>query len=448
MPHTIRSTVQYAADRAIIDAPKPECDAAMLYVPTHPDDRTAASDAPVVQWLDRILADARLRRASDLHFERSARGWRLRLRIDGVLHDVPSPPLHLRDALLARVKTLAGLDIAEHRRPQDGRLVLPLGPAREEAFRVSTLPTIHGEKLVLRRLDVLPPTSDIGLLGLTADQVATVTAALSASHGMIVLTGPTGSGKSLTLFSMLQTLLHDGINICTVEDPVEIRLPGANQVSIRDKAGLDFPTVLRALLRQDPDVIMIGEIRDTRTADIAVQAAQTGHLVLSTLHTNDAPSTIARLEDLGVAPYRIVDTVRLVAAQRLLRRLCGICRRPDPRHEQEWVAGNNRECKDCNGIGYRGRIGAFQLMQLSDSLRAHIAAAHRHPHRYVDVPAPHAGHGGRDIRDVLHALPTLHDAALAHVAAGHTTRDEMRRVLGPCAAHLPPSRVAPIPEIG
>lgn len=384
----------------------------MPHVENPLDPRAAAGDAPVVQWLDRILADARQRRASDLHFERSARGWRLRLRIDGVLHDVASPPIHLRDALLARIKTLAGLDIAEHRRPQDGRLALPRGPASEEAFRVSTLPTIYGEKLVLRRLEALPPSQGLAQLGLSPRQCATITAALSASHGMIILTGPTGSGKSLTLFSMLQTLMHDGINICTVEDPVEIRLPGANQVSIRDKAGLDFATVLRALLRQDPDVIMIGEIRDAQTADIAIQAAQTGHRVLSTLHTNDAPSTVARLRDLGIASYRIADTLRLVAAQRLLRRLCLACRRADSRHVGEWLAGADRACAQCGGLGYRGRIAAFQLLSIDEALRAQPGCAD------ADADA---------------ALPTLHDAASAHIAAGLTSREEVRRVLGPGA---------------
>ncbi|WP_347555003.1 GspE/PulE family protein [Robbsia sp. KACC 23696] len=382
----------------------------MPRVDTHQDPRTAAGEAPVVHWLDRILADARARRASDLHFERSARGWRLRLRIDGVLHDVPSPPLHLRDALLARIKTLAGLDIAEHRRPQDGRLAVPRGPAIEDAFRVSTLPTIHGEKLVLRRLESLPPSEGLAQLGLAPAQVDLITTALSTSHGMIVLTGPTGSGKSLTLFSMLQTLQHDGINICTVEDPVEIRLPGANQVSIRDKTGLDFATVLRALLRQDPDVIMIGEIRDAQTADIAIQAAQTGHRVLSTLHTNDAPSTVTRLRDLGIAPYRIADTLQLVAAQRLLRRLCPACRRADPHNTGEWRAGEDRGCTSCGGIGFRGRIAAFQLMTARDL---------------------HTSHTDRDASETAPPLPTLHDAAFAHVANGLTTREEMRRVLGP-----------------
>jgi len=284
---------------------------------------------------------------------------------------------------------------------------LPRGPAIEEAFRVSTLPTIYGEKLVLRRLESLPPSQGLPQLGLSPRQCATITTALSASHGMIILTGPTGSGKSLTLFSMLQTLMHDGINICTVEDPVEIRLPGANQVSIRDKAGLDFATVLRALLRQDPDVIMIGEIRDAQTADIAIQAAQTGHRVLSTLHTNDAPSTVARLRDLGIAPYRITDTLRLVAAQRLLRRLCLACRRTDPRHVGEWQAGEDGTCTQCRGLGYRGRIAAFQLLSIDEALRAQ----------------PGSG--------TVAGLPTLHDAAGDHIAAGLTSREEVRRVLGP-----------------
>lgn len=370
-------------------------------------------DGPAVRLLNQILLDAAARNASDLHFERGQHDSRIRLRIDGVLHLGEAPPSHLRDALLARIKALSGLDVAEHRIPQDGRLSVRLRPGCSEDFRVSTLPTVHGEKVVLRRLDTLPDKLDIAQIGLSAAQQPIVREALDAPHGLLLVTGPTGSGKSLSLFCFMQSINHPSINICTVEDPVELRLPGINQVNVRDKAGLGFASVLRAFLRQDPDVLMIGEIRDTETADIAVKAAQTGHRVLSTLHTNDAPSAIVRLRDIGVAPYKLASGLRLVTAQRLVRKLCPICRIADPSIPERWHPAG---CPACHGIGYRGRLGIHQLMHISDNLRDRIIAG-----------ASTTELTAQAMRD---GMGTLLDAAMPYVRNGETSLNEAQQVAG------------------
>jgi type IV pilus assembly protein PilB len=289
-----------------------------------------ADDAPAVRLLADALGQASELEASDIHVEPGEHGWRIRLRIDGVLHEAARPPAHLRDAFITRVKVLARLDIAERRVPQDGRLRLALAPGKVEDYRVSSLPTLFGEKLVLRRLDTLPADLSLDTLGFDAGQCALVEDAIRVPHGLVLVTGPTGSGKTLSLYCFLHMLNAESRNICSVEDPAEIQLPNINQVNVREKAGLTFAVALRAFLRQDPDVIMVGEIRDAETADVAFKAAQTGHLVLSTLHTNDAPGAIARLIDIGVAPgNRRLDALRGRRLQGLPQyRLPGARRRP------------------------------------------------------------------------------------------------------------------------
>ena len=279
-------------------------------------------DAPAVRYLQKILLDAIRLGASDLHLEPFEHGSRLRFRIDGALRDIAEPPLNLRDKLASRIKVLAQLDIAEKRVPQDGRMKLTLSKSHAVQFRVSTLPTLFGEKVVMRVLDASQAKLDLSALGYTSAQERVLSNAIARPHGMVLMTGPTGSGKTVSMYSCLQRLNLPGVNISTIEDPVEIPLPGINQVNLNERAGLNFPTALRAFLRQDPDIMMVGEIRDLETADIAIKAAQTGHLVLSTLHTNDAPATLTRLLNMGVPAFNIASSVILITAQRLVRRLC------------------------------------------------------------------------------------------------------------------------------
>jgi type IV pilus assembly protein PilB len=380
-------------------------------------------NAPAVRLLTDTLREARRRNASDLHIEPAENGWRVRLRIDGVLHEISPPPAHLRDAFITRVKVLAGMDIAERRVPQDGRLRIATSPGRLEDYRVNSLPTLFGEKLVLRRLDALPADLSLDLLGLDAQQRDAVDAAIRAPHGLVLVTGPTGSGKTLSLYCFLNLLNSEARNLCSVEDPAEIQLAGINQVSVREKAGLTFAVALRAFLRQDPDVIMVGEIRDEETADVAVKAAQTGHLVLSTLHTNDAPAAVARLIDIGVAPYNLAAALRMVTAQRLVRRLCAACRAPAPHSAAalraagvaddqlgDWQPYAATGCAACHGIGYRGRVGVHQVMPVSDAMRDLIVA------RAGSHELARQAHGER--------VGTLRAAALALVRDGTTSLAE------------------------
>ncbi|PQV48791.1 GspE/PulE family protein [Paraburkholderia sp. BL21I4N1] len=379
--------------------------------------------APAVRLLTETLQEATRRNASDLHIEPSEHAWRVRLRIDGVLHETSQPPAHLRDAFITRVKVLARMDIAERRVPQDGRLRIATSPGRTEDYRVNSLPTLFGEKLVLRRLDALPADLSLDSLGLDPRQRATVDAAIRAPHGLMLVTGPTGSGKTLSLYCFLQLLNDASRNLCSVEDPAEIQLAGINQVSVREKAGLTFAVALRAFLRQDPDVIMVGEIRDEETADVAVKAAQTGHLVLSTLHTNDAPAAIARLIDIGVEPYNLAAALRMVTAQRLMRRLCAACRTPAPHSAAAlravgfadvqldgWQPYTAAGCAKCHGIGYRGRIGVHQVMPVSEPMRELIVA----------------GAGTHELARLAQSeqVTTLRDAALARVRDGTTSLAE------------------------
>ncbi len=285
-------------------------------------------DAPVVRFLHKMLMDAFNMRASDLHFEPYEHTYRIRFRVDGELREIASPPVAIKDKLASRIKVISRLDISEKRLPQDGRMKLKVGADRVIDFRVSTLPTLFGEKLVIRILD--PSSAQVGIdaLGYEADEKARLLNAISRPYGMVLVTGPTGSGKTVSLYTCLNLLNKPGVNISTAEDPSEINLPGVNQVNVNEKAGLTFAAALRSFLRQDPDIIMVGEIRDLETADIAIKAAQTGHLVMSTLHTNDAPSTLTRLRNMGIAPFNIASSVLLITAQRLARRLCVNCKLP------------------------------------------------------------------------------------------------------------------------
>jgi len=334
-----------------------------------PDTAVADDDVPVVRLLHKLLADAVGMGASDLHFEPFEHLFRVRLRLDGVLHELAPPPLSLRDKLATRLKILARLDIAEKRLPQDGKMRLALG-TRTVDFRVSTLPTQFGEKIVLRILDTAQAALSISDLGYEPAQQEALLQAISKPHGLVLMTGPTGSGKTVSLYACLQRLNQPGVNIATAEDPVEINLPGINQVSINERAGLDFALALRAFLRQDPDVLMVGEIRDLETADIAVKASQTGHLVLSTLHTNDAPATLTRLLNMGVPAYNIAASVSLIVAQRLVRKLCR-CRRPAGGTPATFVPHG---CPACNQTGFRGRTGIYQVMPVSAAMQSLILA--------------------------------------------------------------------------
>lgn len=344
---------------------------------------TDADDAPAVRYLQKILLDAIQCGASDLHLEPFEQDCRLRYRVDGQLRDMPQPPPEMRDKLASRIKILARLDIAEKRLPQDGRMKLALSKTHEIQFRVSTLPTLFGEKIVLRVLDASQTRLDLSALGYEAGPEALLRQAIQRPHGMLLMTGPTGSGKTVSLYSCLHLLNRPAVNISTIEDPVEIPLPGINQVNVNERAGLSFTTALRAFLRQDPDIMMVGEIRDLETADIAVKAAQTGHLVFSTLHTNDAPATLTRLLNMGVAPFNLASSMLMITAQRLVRRLCSNCKkvqnlsaatlRAAGLGEQElsgqWQAFQASGCQHCGGRGYRGRTGIYQVMPISSTMQ-------------------------------------------------------------------------------
>jgi type IV pilus assembly protein PilB len=345
-------------------------------------DATGGDDAPVVKFVNKILVDAIKRGASDIHFEPFETQYRVRLRMDGMLRAVASPPMKLASRIASRLKVMSGLDIAERRVPQDGRIKLNLSKNRAVDFRVSTLPTLFGEKIVLRILDGSAAKLGIDALGYEDDQKQLYLEAIHKPYGMVLVTGPTGSGKTVSLYTALNILNTPERNISTVEDPVEIRVEGINQVQQNVKRGMTFSAALRSFLRQDPDVIMVGEIRDLETAEIAIKAAQTGHMVLSTLHTNDAPQTIARLMNMGIAPYNITSSVTLVIAQRLARRLCNHCKRPAQLPEHALLAaGFTKEeigagltvyeavgCDQCNE-GYKGRVGIYQVMPMLEEIQ-------------------------------------------------------------------------------
>ncbi len=340
-------------------------------------------DAPVVRFLQKMLVDAINMRASDLHFEPFENFYRIRFRVDGELREIAQPPVAIKEKLASRIKVISRLDIAERRVPQDGRMKLRFGPEKSIDFRISTLPTIHGEKIVIRILDSSLAKMGIESLGYEPDEKERVMRAIRRPYGMVLVTGPTGSGKTVSLYSYLNLLNQPGVNISTAEDPAEINLPGVNQVNVNEKAGLNFATALRAFLRQDPDIIMVGEIRDLETADISIKAAQTGHMVFSTLHTNDAPTTLTRLMNMGVPAFNIASSVILITAQRLARKLCPQCKSPmdipsaalleagfkDADLDGSWKPYKPGKCSACNGSGYKGRLGIYQAMPISDEIQ-------------------------------------------------------------------------------
>jgi type IV pilus assembly protein PilB len=339
-------------------------------------------DAPVVRFLHKMLLDAFSMRASDLHFEPYEHSYRVRFRIDGELREIASPPIAIKDKLASRIKVISRMDISEKRVPQDGRMKLKVGPDRVIDFRVSTLPTLFGEKIVIRILDPSSAKLGIDALGYEPEEKARLLKAIARPYGMILVTGPTGSGKTVSLYTCLNLLNQPGVNIATAEDPSEINLPGVNQVNVNEKAGLTFAVALKSFLRQDPDIIMVGEIRDLETADISIKAAQTGHLVLSTLHTNDAPATLTRMRNMGIAAFNIASSVILITAQRLARRLCANCKAlvEIPRTtlvdagfkeadlDGGWKPYKAVGCSACNN-GYKGRVGIYQVMPISEEIQ-------------------------------------------------------------------------------
>ena len=339
-------------------------------------------DAPVVKFLQKMLLDAFSMRASDLHFEPFEHTYRVRFRVDGELREIASPPVSIKEKLAARIKVISKLDISEKRVPQDGKMKLKIGPDRVIDFRVSTLPTMYGEKIVIRILDPSSAKLGIDALGYEPEEKARLLEAIARPYGMVLVTGPTGSGKTVSLYTCLNILNTPGVNIATAEDPAEITLPGVNQVSMNERAGMTFTVALKAFLRQDPDIIMVGEIRDLETADIAIKAAQTGHMVMSTLHTNDAPTTLTRMRNMGIAPFNIASSVILITAQRLARRLCPNCKAPAdiPREtlleagfkedevDGSWTPYRPVGCSMCTN-GYKGRVGIYQVMPMSDEIQ-------------------------------------------------------------------------------
>ena len=353
-------------------------------------------DAPVVRFLQKLFTEALLRGASDLHFEPFETFYRVRFRIDGILAQVAQPPLDIRDKIATRIKVLSRLDISEKRVPQDGRMKLLITVPKDRKdkdnketieraidFRVSTLPTLFGEKIVIRILESSTERLDIDQLGYEPEQKQLLLDVIKRPYGMVLVTGPTGSGKTVSLYTFLNMLNTGDINISTAEDPAEIQLPGINQVNVNDKAGLTFAAALKSFLRQDPDIIMVGEIRDLETADISIKAAQTGHLVFSTLHTNDAPTTLTRLMNMGVAPFNIASSVLMITAQRLARRLCKECKKPGPLPKEtlldagfteadldgSWQPYHPVGCETCNGSGYKGRVGIYQVMPITEAIQ-------------------------------------------------------------------------------
>ena len=344
--------------------------------------QSEVEDAPVVKFIHKVLLDAVNGGASDIHFEPYEKFYRIRYRVDGELKEVAQPPLLLKDKIASRIKVISRLDISDKRVPQDGRLKLVLSKHRAIDFRVSTLPTLYGEKIVMRILDQSAATLDIDQLGFEPEQKTLLMEAIQRPYGMVLVTGPTGSGKTVSLYTCLNILNKPNINISTAEDPVEINLPGINQVNVNERAGLTFASALKAFLRQDPDVIMVGEIRDFETADISIKAAQTGHMVFSTLHTNNAPATLTRLLNMGVAPFNVASSVLLIMAQRLARKLCNHCKAPvdipreallragfsEAQLDGSWQPYGPVGCGECRDTGYRGRVGLYEVMPITEAM--------------------------------------------------------------------------------
>ncbi|MDD2742784.1 MAG: type IV-A pilus assembly ATPase PilB [Rhodocyclaceae bacterium] len=381
-------------------------------------------DAPVVKFIQKILLDAINDGASDIHFEPYEKYYRIRFRVDGILREVATPPLAIKEKIASRIKVISRLNIAEKRIPQDGRMRLVLSKTRAIDFRVSTLPTLQGEKIVLRILDPTSATLGIEALGYEPAQKAALLDAVNRPYGMVLVTGPTGSGKTVSLYTCLNILNKDGVNISTAEDPAEINLPGVNQVNVDDRAGLTFPVALKAFLRQDPDVIMVGEIRDLETAEIAIKAAQTGHMVLSTLHTNDAPQTLTRLMNMGVPTFNIASSILLITAQRLARRLCN-CKQPmavphealleagfkEEEIDGTWILYGPGSCERCKGSGYKGRVGIYQVMPVTEAMQRLIMSGAN----AMDLAVQAKKEGVKDLRE----------SGLLKVKQGVTSLDEV-----------------------
>jgi type IV pilus assembly protein PilB len=385
-------------------------------------------DAPVVRYIQKILIDAINSGASDIHFEPYEKFYRVRYRLDGELYEVAQPPLAIKEKIASRIKVISKMDISEKRVPQDGRMKLVLSKSRVIDFRVSTLPVLWGEKLVLRILDPSSATLGIEALGYDPDQKESLLHAVNRPYGMVLVTGPTGSGKTVSLYTCLNILNQPGVNISTAEDPAEINLPGINQVNVNDKAGLTFAAALKSFLRQDPDVIMVGEIRDLETAEIAIKAAQTGHMVLSTLHTNDAPTTLTRLLNMGIPPFNIASSVILITAQRLARRLCAVCKQPadiprealrragftDADLDGSWTPYRHVGCDACKNTGYKGRVGIYQVMPISEEITRIILRNGS----ALDIAEQAQREGVRDLRQ----------SGLRKVKAGLTSLEEVEAV--------------------
>ncbi|MCB0322055.1 MAG: type IV-A pilus assembly ATPase PilB [Bdellovibrionales bacterium] len=383
-------------------------------------------DAPVVKLVNAILTDAIKKNASDIHIEPYEKSFRVRFRIDGVLYEIMKPPYKLKNAIISRLKIMADLDIAERRLPQDGRIKLKLGNRREMDFRVSVLPGLFGEKVVLRLLDKANLQTDMTRLGFFEDQLKHFMEAIERPYGMVLVTGPTGSGKTTTLYSALAELNKNTVNISTAEDPVEFNLFGINQVQMHEDIGLNFAAALRSFLRQDPDIIMVGEIRDYETAEIAIKASLTGHLVLSTLHTNDAPSTINRLLNMGIEPFLVASSINIVVAQRLARRICEHCRdrldvSPDALVDVGVPAAEAKHievfygtgCPKCSGTGYKGRVALYECMPMGEELRDFILN----------------GASAAEIKReaIRQGMKTLRMSGIEHMKAGLTTIEEVLR---------------------
>jgi type IV pilus assembly protein PilB len=386
-----------------------------------------AEDAPVVKLVNAILLDAIQKNVSDIHLEPYEKNFRVRFRIDGILYEVMTPPQKLKNAIISRLKIMANLDIAERRLPQDGRIKLSLGGKKEMDFRVNVLPTLFGEKVVLRLLDKSNLQIDMSKLGLDPIQLSRLKEAISKPHGMVLVTGPTGSGKTTTLYSALTELNKESTNINTAEDPVEFNIPGINQAQVNEDIGVTFAAALRAFLRQDPDVIMVGEIRDYETAEIAIKASLTGHLVLSTLHTNDAPGTINRLLNMGVEPFLVASSLNIIVAQRLARRICLNCKTETSFNPEVLVSAGMRAaeaahmtvyqgegCSKCSGTGYRGRIALYETMVVTESLRELILN----------------GASAADLKRqaIKEGMTTLRVSGLSRLREGLTTLEEVIRV--------------------
>ncbi|MFN8005971.1 MAG: type IV-A pilus assembly ATPase PilB [Terriglobia bacterium] len=389
----------------------------------------AAEEAPIVKLVNLILSNAVKRGASDIHIEPYEKEFRVRFRIDGVLNAVMNPPLKLKDAITSRIKIMAKLDISEKRLPQDGRIKIKMkneGKAKDLDFRVSVLPTLYGEKVVLRLLDKDNLMLDMTRLGFEPEPLKRFESAILKPYGMVLVTGPTGSGKTNTLYSSIARLNKLDTNIITAEDPVEFNLAGINQVQMKEQIGLNFAAALRSFLRQDPNIILVGEIRDFETAEIAVKAALTGHLVLSTLHTNDAPSTISRLMNMGIEPFLVATSVHLICAQRLIRRVCRDCKEEvatppqalvdagfSPAEAKKLVTYRGKGCQTCNGTGYKGRVGLYEVMEINDDLRELILI----------------GASGIELKKkaIEHGMITLRGSGLQKLRDGATTMEEVLR---------------------